>query len=62
MVCGVHGEHTPHVLKHVEPDNSRGPEHVPILLRREVEATVRDHLQKLRIAIQTLAQVRNYHE
>ena len=62
MVCGVHGEHTQHVLKHVEPGNSRGLEHVPILLRREVEVIVRDLLQKPRIVIQTLAQVRNYHE
>ena len=62
MVCGVHGEHTQHVLKHVEPDNSRGPEHVPILLRQVVEVTVRDLLQKQRIVIQTLALVRNYHE
>ena len=62
MVGGVHGEHTQHVLKHVEPVNSRGQEHVQILLRREVEVTVRDLLQKQRIVIQTLAQVRNYHE
>ena len=62
MACGVHGEHTHHVPKHVELDNSRGPEHVPILLRREEEVTVRDLLQKQRIVIQTLAQVRNYHE
>ena len=58
----MHGEHTQHVLKHVERDNSRGLEHVPILLRREVEVTVRDLLQKPRIAIQTLAKVFNYHE
>ena len=64
MVCGVHGEHTQHVQKHVELDNSRGLEHVPILLRREVEVIVRDLLQKPRIVIQTRAQqqVRSYHE
>ena len=62
MASGVHGVHTQHVLKVVEPDNSRGLEHVPILLRREVEVIVRDLLQKLRIVIQTLAQVDSYHE
>ena len=62
MECGVHGELTQHVLKDVEPDNSRGLEHVPILLLREVEATVRDLLQKPRIVIQTPAQVDSYNE
>ena len=63
MACGVHGEHTHHVLKHVEPGNSRGLEHVQILLRREVEVTVRDLLQKPQIVIQILAkEVYNYHK
>ena len=62
MECGVHGELTHHALGHVEPDNSREQEHVPILLHREVEVTVRDFLQNRRIVIQTPAQVRNYHE
>ena len=61
MACGVHGEPTQHVLKHVERDNSRGLEHVPIQLHREVEVIVRDHLQKPRIVIQTRAQVCSYH-
>ena len=62
MVCGVHGEPTQHVPKHVEPDNSRGLEHVPILLPWEKEVTVRDLLQRPGIVIQTLAKVCNYHE
>ena len=62
MVNGRNGVNIPHVLKHVELDNSRGPEHVPILLRRVVEVTVQDLLQKQRIVIQILAQVHNYHK
>ena len=46
MVCGVHGEHTHHVLKHVEPEKNRELEHVLILLRQVVEVTVRAHRQK----------------
>ena len=61
MVCGVHGEPTQHVLKHVERDNSQELEHVPILLHREEETTVRVLLQRPRIVIQTLAEVRNYY-
>ena len=62
MVCGVHGEPTQHVPKHVEPDNSLGLEHVPILLRWEEEVIVWDFPQRPRIVIQTLVKVRNYHE
>ena len=62
MECGVHGELTHHVLRHVEPDYSRGQEHVPILLNREMELTVWDLLQNPGFVIQTLAQVRSYHE
>ena len=46
MVCGVHGEHTHHVLKHVEPEENRELEHALILLRQMVEVTVRAHRQK----------------
>ena len=62
MAGGVHGKHTQHVLEDVEPDNSRGLEHVPILLHSVVEVTVRDLLQRQGIVIQTLAEVGNYHE
>ena len=55
MAGGVHGEHTQHVLEDVDPDNSRGLEHVPNLLPSEVEVTVWDLLQRQRIVIQTFA-------